>query len=128
MLQTRTIQVALGERAYPIVIGRGLLSGGFDLAAHVAGTDCLVVSNVTVAPLYLESLREGLAGKQVESIALPDGEAHKTLATMQSILDRLVAMGANRDTTVRCPRRCWHRSIRRSEARRASITRRARTS
>ena len=100
MLQTRTIQVALGERAYPIVIGRGLLGGGFDLAAHVAGADCLVVSNDTVAPLYLERLREGLAGKEVESIALPDGEAHKTLATMQSILDRLVAMGANRDTTV----------------------------
>ncbi|HEY5644005.1 MAG TPA: 3-dehydroquinate synthase [Woeseiaceae bacterium] len=100
MSQTRTIEVALGARAYPIVIGRGLLGGGFDLAAHVAGTDCLVVSNETVAPLYLESLRRGLAGKQVESIALPDGEAHKTLATMESILDRLVTTGANRDTTV----------------------------
>lgn len=100
MSQTRTIEVALGARAYPIVIGRGLLGGGFDLAADVAGTDCLVVSNETVAPLYLESLRRGLAGKQVESIALPDGEAHKTLATMESILDRLVTTGANRDTTV----------------------------
>jgi 3-dehydroquinate synthase len=100
MAETRTINVELGERAYPIVIGSGLLGGGFDLAAHVRGPDCLVVSNETVAPLYLDKLKDSLGGKAIESISLPDGEAFKTLATAGSIIDRLVAIGANRDTTV----------------------------
>ena len=93
------LNVNLGERSYPIVIGSGLL-GAFDLAAHLRGQDCLVVSNETVAPLYLDKLRGSLDARRVASIELPDGEAYKTLATMQSILDELVASGANRDTTV----------------------------
>lgn len=95
-----TITVNLGRRSYPIIIGRELLNGGFDLSPFVSGRDCLVVSNVTVAPLYLEKLAPNLAGKRVASVELPDGEAHKTVATMQTILDQLVATGANRDTTV----------------------------
>lgn len=94
-----TLTVELGERSYPIVIGSGLL-GGFDIAQYVAGTDCLIVSNDTVAPLYLDRLKARLAGKSLAEICLQDGEQYKTLATMQSILDALVAAGANRDTTV----------------------------
>jgi 3-dehydroquinate synthase len=97
---SRTITVELGERSYPIVIGSGLLGGGFDVAAHVAGKDCLVVSNETVAPLYLDALVACLGDKQVETVVLPDGEAYKTLDTVTTVLDKLVAMGANRDTTV----------------------------
>jgi len=96
----KTINVDLGERSYPIIIGRGLMDGNFDLADYVHGPDCLVVSNETVAPLYLEKLRPNLAGREVASISLADGESYKTLATMQTILDKLVASGANRDTTV----------------------------
>jgi 3-dehydroquinate synthase len=96
---TTTLNVELGERRYPIIIGTGLL-GNIDLAAHIRGQDCLVVSNETVAPLYLDKLRSGLSGLNVASIELPDGEAYKTVATMQSILDQLVASRANRDTTV----------------------------
>jgi 3-dehydroquinate synthase len=95
-----TLTVDLGDRSYPIIIGRGLLAGGHDIASHVVGGDCLIVSNETVAPIYLDRVAASLAGKSVESIALPDGEQYKTLATMQSILDRLVDSGANRDTTV----------------------------
>ena len=95
-----TIEVELGERSYPIVIGRGLLGGAFELSTYIRGDDCLVVSNETVAPLYLEKLLPNLEGRVVTSVSLPDGEAHKTLATMESVLDRLVAMGAGRDTTV----------------------------
>jgi 3-dehydroquinate synthase len=96
----QTISVNLGDRSYPIIIGRGLLDGNFDLADYVRGPDCLVVSNETVAPIYLEKLRPNLAGREVASISLADGESFKTLATMQTILDKLVASGANRDTTV----------------------------
>jgi 3-dehydroquinate synthase len=97
---TSTLTVELGDRSYPIVIGRGLLGGGFDLGEHLHGDDCLVVTNETVGPLYLDKLRANLEGRSVTSLALPDGEAYKTVATMQSILDRLVEAGANRDTTV----------------------------
>ena len=97
---TSTLTVELGERSYPIAIGRGLLGGGFDLVPFVHGDDCLVVTNDTVAPLYLDKLAPNLAGRNVNSISLPDGEAHKTVATMQTILDRLVETGAGRDTTV----------------------------
>ncbi len=100
MSKNCTITVELGARSYPIVIGRGLLDGGFALADYVRGPDCLVVSNETVAPLYLERLLPNLDGRKISSICLPDGEAFKTLATMQTVLDDLVAAGANRDTTV----------------------------
>ncbi len=96
----KVITVSLNERSYPIVIGSELLGGGFDLCEYLSGPDYLIVSNETVAPLYLESLRTCLPGASVESLVLPDGEVHKTLATMSAIIDRLVEIGANRDTTV----------------------------
>ncbi|MGI9249381.1 MAG: iron-containing alcohol dehydrogenase, partial [Woeseiaceae bacterium] len=96
----QTVSVNLGERSYPIVIGRGLLDGNFDLSPYVHGSDCLIVSNEVVAPLYLDKLKPNLSDLAVTSINLPDGESFKTVATMQNILDQLVTSGANRDTTV----------------------------
>jgi len=95
-----SITVDLGERGYPIVIGSGLLGGGFDLSAYVTGGDCLIVSNETVAPLYLEALQADLGGKTVETISLPDGEKYKTVATLEAVLDKLVGSRANRDVTL----------------------------
>ena len=95
----RTIKVELGERSYPIHIGSGLL-GDFDLGEHLAGDDCLIVSNETVAPLYLEKLKASLPGCAVSAIELPDGEAFKTVETAQLVIDKLVDMSANRDITV----------------------------
>jgi len=100
MNESRTITVDLGTRAYPIVIGQALLDGGFDLTDYVPGADCLIVSNETVAPLYLDKLKANLGGKKIASIELPDGEAFKTTDTLHQVLDQLVAMGASRDTTV----------------------------
>ena len=100
MSAPRTITVELGERSYPIVIGRGLLGGNFDLGEYLAGGDCLVVSNETVAPLYLDTLKANLFGKTVATIQLPDGESFKTLDTLSTVLDKLVSSGANRDTTL----------------------------
>ncbi|MEX2125902.1 MAG: 3-dehydroquinate synthase [Woeseia sp.] len=95
-----TVTVDLGDRSYPIVIGTGLLGGGFDLAAHLPGAGCLIVSNDTVGPLYLERLMANLDGRNADALLIRDGEAWKTLATAASILDRLVEMRAARDTTV----------------------------
>jgi 3-dehydroquinate synthase len=100
MSSIRTINVDLGFRSYPIVIGAGLLGGAFDLRPYVVGDDCLIVSNETVAPLYLGKLKANLGGKNVETIALPDGEAYKTTDSLHQLLDKLVDIGANRDTTV----------------------------
>jgi 3-dehydroquinate synthase len=100
MAEPQSIIVSLGDRSYPIIIGSGLLGGGFDLAEFVSGPNCLIVSNETVAPLYLDRLLPNFDGKKITTLALPDGEVHKTVATMQKILDQLVASRANRDTTV----------------------------
>lgn len=100
MSSTRTLTVELGDRSYPIVIGHDLLGGKFDLTPHLAGGDCLVVSNETVAPLYLDKLLGNLRSCSVESLSLPDGESFKNLETVSSILDKLVSTRANRDTTV----------------------------
>jgi 3-dehydroquinate synthase len=77
-----------------------LLSGGFPLSPYVRGADCLVVTNETVAPLYQQALEASLPDRDIRSIALPDGERFKTMETMLSILDRLVELGAGRDTTL----------------------------
>lgn len=95
-----TVDVDLGERSYPVVIGSGLLGGGFDLSGYLTGMDCLVVSNETVAPLYLERLKKSLGDSVVHTIGLPDGEAFKTAASVESVINRLVSSKANRDTTV----------------------------
>jgi 3-dehydroquinate synthase len=100
MSELQIIDVELGLRRYPIVIGAGLLGAGFDLGDYLIGSDCLIVSNETVAPLYLEKLRKNLPGKTIATLELPDGESFKTTDTLHTILDKLVEIGANRDTTV----------------------------
>lgn len=93
-------KVELGERSYPIVVGSGLLTGDFDLTDYVAGADCMIVSNETVAPIYLQTLTAALPGKSVSTCILPDGEAHKTIDSAMAVIDALVEAGANRDTTL----------------------------
>ena len=100
MTAAHTITVNLGDRSYPIVIGAGLLDGGFDLSKFVNGQDCLIVSNEIVASLYRDRILPNLAGKAVTTIDLPDGESYKSVASLQAVIDRLVESGANRDTTV----------------------------
>jgi 3-dehydroquinate synthase len=99
-LAARTITVDLADRSYPIVIGRNLLDGNYDLVSHLPGSDCLIVSNENVGPLYLERLVKNLPRCNVEALLLRDGEAWKTLESAAAILDRLVELKAGRDTTV----------------------------
>ena len=96
-----TLHVQLDERSYPIYIGRDLLADGELLARHIRGRQVAVVSNTTVAPLYMERVRRALGERgKVTEIVLPDGEVHKTLACLETIFDRLLAEGHNRTTTL----------------------------
>ncbi len=98
----QTLQVALGERSYPIHIGSGLLDRAELLAPHFRQKKALVVSNETVAPLYLGRLQATLAAAGVESFAviLPDGERYKTWETLNLIFDALLGAHCERGTTL----------------------------
>ncbi|HEY0178006.1 MAG TPA: 3-dehydroquinate synthase [Dokdonella sp.] len=99
-MSVATVEVALGERAYPIWIGAGLLADAARWRAAVRGRHVLVVSNATVAPLYLARVEAGLDGFAAASLTLPDGEAYKTLASVERVFDALAVLGAHRDATV----------------------------
>lgn len=96
----QTLKVDLGERSYPIYIGEGLLDQPELLAPHIAGRQVAIVSNETVAPLYLERLTRTLGAYAVLPVVLPDGEAHKNWQTLQLIFDGLLTARHDRRTTV----------------------------
>jgi len=94
------VEVALGARGYPIWIGAGLLAEPARWRGALRGRHVLVVTNQTVAPLYLERVQAGLDGLDHAALVLPDGEAHKTLASAGRVLEALAALGASRDAAV----------------------------
>jgi len=96
----KVLQVDLGERSYPIYIGPGLLGRPELVSSAVGGRQVLVVSNETVAPLYLESTLAMFDGRQVDTVILPDGEEYKTLETTNRIFDVLLERRHNRTTTI----------------------------
>ena len=99
-LLMHTLHVDLGERSYPVYIGRDLLADSQLLARHVAGSQVVIVSNETVAPLYVEKVRALLGRRKlITEIVLPDGEQYKTLDTLANIFDRVMAENHNRTTT-----------------------------
>lgn len=95
-----TLQVALGARSYPIHIGQGLLGQPELLRPHIRGQQVLIVSNSTVAPLYLDRLRSALQDRVVAECILPDGEAYKDLAHLDQIFTTLLSHRFNRDCTL----------------------------
>ena len=97
-MQTLTVQ--LGERTYPIHIGSGLLRDGTLLRAAAGKRDILLVSNVTVAPLYAGLVKSALAGNRIIEVVLPDGEQHKSLATASRVFDVMIANRLGRDAVV----------------------------
>jgi 3-dehydroquinate synthase len=96
----QTIQVDVGHSRYPITIGSGLLANREVLDTHIRGRDLLIVTNTTVARLYLTKLTDSLATRRVAECILPDGEQHKTLQTAGWVLDALAGKKMNRDATV----------------------------
>ncbi|MFY0989423.1 3-dehydroquinate synthase [Halomonas sp. C05BenzN] len=96
-----TLRVALGDRSYPIHIGPGLLGDPRWLSPYLAGRQVMIITNETIAPLYLERCRQGLPeGLEVRELVLPDGEATKSLASVERIWDALLEAGFNRRCTL----------------------------
>ncbi|MEJ2653358.1 MAG: 3-dehydroquinate synthase [Gammaproteobacteria bacterium] len=96
----KTLVVDLGERSYPIYIGEGLLARADQLRAHIGGRQVLIVTNDTVAPLYLQQAREAVADTQCHSVTLPDGERYKNWETLNRIFDALLENRCDRRVTV----------------------------
>jgi len=96
------LNVALAERSYPIHIGSGLLSDTELLLQHLKQKHVAIVTNTTVAPLYLEKVAQPLrdAGVQVVEIILPDGEQYKNSDTLNTIYDALINARCERNTTL----------------------------
>lgn len=94
------IEVTLGDRSYPILIGTGLLDNDALWRAAIRGRHVLVISNTTVAPLYLERVLAGLDGLQSATLLIDDGEQFKSLDQASRVFDALAALGANRDATI----------------------------
>ncbi len=96
------VPIALGERSYPIVIGRGLLGDPASWARAPAATHGIVVTNTTVAPLYARQLQSAIASRhrQVHLVVLPDGEAHKNWETLNLVFDALLGHGCDRKTVI----------------------------
>jgi len=90
----------LGEQSYTINIGAGLLDDEALLAEQVQGKQAFIVSNQTVADLYLDRLCVALGHCQVDIHCMQDGEQFKTLATFETIIGALLERGHNRSTTI----------------------------
>lgn len=95
-----TLQVDLGARSYPIYIGPALLQHKDVLRRHIAGRQVMIVTNETVAPLYLDTVKNALNGLELHITVLPDGEQYKNMAMLDTIFDNLMAAFCDRETTV----------------------------
>ncbi len=96
----KTLRLNLGDRGYPIHIGHDLLAQGKLIIPYIEGTRVAIVSNETVAPLYMPILSKELAGFRPLSIVLPDGERYKNLDTLNRIFTALLEARCDRKTTL----------------------------
>lgn len=96
----QTVKVELANRSYEIYIGSGFLGRSHPAFGGSGGGSVLIVTNETVAPLYLDALASSLAGADMHKLVLPDGESFKTVEQWSRIIDKLVEMRAARDATL----------------------------
>ena len=96
------ITVTLGERSYPITIAAGLFNDPASFLPLKAGDQAMLVTNETLAPLYLDKVRQQLeqAGVKVDSVILPDGEQYKSLTVLDTVFTALLQKPHGRDTTL----------------------------
>jgi len=88
------------DRSYPILIGADLLRNAELMSTHVRSGHILIVTNATVAPLYLSTIKQALPGKRIAEVILADGEHTKNLSTLNLVFDALVSNRMNRDAAI----------------------------
>ncbi len=94
-----TVEVDLGNRRYPIRIGRDLLGEAGGLDPWLEGDSAILVTNATVDPLHGGRARRAIGDRvHLHECVLPDGERYKTMQTLERVLDVAVDQ--------RCDRRC----------------------
>jgi len=96
----RTLRVELGARAYPLLIGSGLLRQPQHWSSALRGRHVLVVTDANVAAHWLQPVLQALRGRSVTTEVLPPGESEKSLPRFAALHERLAALGASRDATV----------------------------
>ena len=96
----KTLQLDLGERSYPIHIGQGLLQHASLLTPHIHGNTSVVVSNETIAPLYISKIHDLISNYRNTDVILADGEEYKTLDTVNQIFTKMLEERCDRKTTV----------------------------
>ena len=96
----KTLGVNLGHRSYPIYIGPNLSGEPEFYDRHVHSSQVMVVTNQTVAPLYLDRVLANLPERQIATVILPDGEAYKTMASAMQIFDGLLSRKFSRNATL----------------------------
>ncbi|KTD38090.1 3-dehydroquinate synthase [Legionella oakridgensis] len=96
----RQLMIQLVGHEYPIYIGCHYLSDVELLRRHVKGSQVLIVSNETVAPLYLKPIQQAFATMQCDTVLLKDGEVYKNQQSLNRIYDALIHYGHHRDTTL----------------------------
>jgi len=94
------LTVELGERSYPIYIGESVLTQAEQFKSAITTNKVVVISNDTVAPLYLQRVQALLHDYEFDSIILSDGEQFKTLDTLNEIFTALLRENCGRDTTL----------------------------
>jgi len=94
------MEVELGDRSYPIYMGPGHLDNSNLLTKHIKSKQVVVVTNETIAPLYLDRVTKHLQDYQLEVIILPDGEQYKTLSTLDIIFNELLLKKFSRNATL----------------------------
>jgi len=96
----KTLNVDLADRSYPIFIGHGLLSDASLLTPYIHGSQVMIVSNDTVAPIYLQKVLSLLDDYDVATCILPDGEQYKTLNTLDKVYEALLTHNFTRRCTL----------------------------
>lgn len=96
----KTLQVELGDRSYPIHIGEGLLDKPELVRPHVHGKQVMIVTNETIAPLYLDKTLTLFQGYETTTVILPDGEEYKNLDTLNLVFTALLEQHFNRRCTL----------------------------
>ncbi|MEE9332970.1 MAG: 3-dehydroquinate synthase [Granulosicoccaceae bacterium] len=94
-----TLTIDLGNRSYPIMIGSGLIDNADTFKPFISGK-VMVVTNETIAPLYLDKILAALHPHETASVVLPDGEAHKQFQTLDAIYASLLERRFDRGCTL----------------------------